>query len=187
MNPLFNSLLLTICSLVLTGCAVTAEYGSQAEAEDVAEDRSRELAQIQTLGSDYKKLWDDKSEFEKWKKSAIPVFRELGVTSADLHHRGSVISSVTGSIEDEGSEIQYLQKKIYYGVDPKLKPGDISAGLYQIPGRFELAKHGQGGSIRSSRGKCTVRGVPTTIYAYDFFGHDRDYFLRCEFWVPETQ
>ena len=173
---------LLVCSLVaLAGCAVPGEYTSQEAATIAGGQWSREIREIQTLGSNYKELWNNEAKFETWKKSAIPIFEAAGVTYAELHFRGS--SSGTGP--NEWSDTRYFSKRIYAGFQQKT--GDVRGGHYQIPGRFEIMERPGGGSVRTSRGTCTVRGVPTTIYAFDFYGPERNYFLRCTFWSPKPE
>jgi len=158
--------------LGLTGCQVANEYTSQAEAIEVAQTRKPEIVAIGGLPRDFQNLWVREDQLEAWKQEAIPVFENAGVTTAQLMYRSRTLNPS-----------KPLSKKILYTRVPASELTQGGGGWIPVPSRFAISGS-LAGTITSSRGRCSLYGQKHTLYAYDFFGEDSDYWLRVVFWDP---
>lgn len=158
--------------LSLVGCQVANEYTSQAEAIEVAQTRKDEIALVGALPRNFRDLWVREDQLEEWKQSAIPVFEGAGVTTAQLMYRSRTLNPN-----------KPLSKKVLFTQVPQSEITQGGGGWIPVPSRFAILGS-MDGTVTTSRGRCSLYGQEHTLYAYDFFGEDSDYWLRCVFWDP---
>lgn len=156
----------------LAGCQVANEYTSQSEALEAARVRKDEIATIGALPRNFRDLWLREDLLESWKQSAAPLFESTGVTTAQLMYRSRTLNPN-----------KPLSKKILFTQVPASELAQGGGGWIPVPSRYAIAGSMEG-SITSSRGRCSLYGQEHILYAFDFFGEDSDYWLRCVFWDP---
>lgn len=184
--PLRSPALAMLGSLsLLAGCAAPGEFADIGEAARASQDRHEVIHRIRKLSGNYRELWNDADSFEAWKEKIVPELKNAEVTNADLHHRDT-----SSSLDSDGwSDSESINSKtILYGLSPKPKIGEVRGGFCQIPGRFVVYRSADGNSVvRTSRGKCQIRGQSLVIHSYDFFQKASDYWLRCTFFTPAPE
>lgn len=170
---------------LLAGCAAPGEFADISEAARASQERREVIHRIRTLDGNYRDLWNDTEAFRAWRETVAPGFKNAGITNASLHHRES-----SSSLDSDGwsQSDSFSSRTVLYGLSPQPRIGEVRGGLCQIPGRFLVFRSTDGNSVvRTSRGKCRIRGEAFVIHSYDFFQEASDYWLRCTFLTPVAE
>lgn len=155
-----------------TGCRVANEYGTQDEAIQTAATRKSELAAIGELDRNFGELWRREEKLNQWKESALPVIENAGATTAQLLYRSRNLNPR-----------KLFSSKMLLSKKPRSEITQGGGGWVPVPARYAISGSYRG-TVVSSRGRASLYGQEHTLYAYDFFGEESDYWLRVVFWDP---